>query len=129
MHFLNRLKYYLIGVGLGILMVMAIFKDRKLTSWTPQNQVIEELTTKTLNYEQFIDCELNCLGLKDTALIRSFLGTADVNFSESKVKDMDNRLYKLLFEDKEVISALVRIKKDELYIEDLELSGIDCECE
>ena len=38
--FTQRLKYYLIGFGLGLFLVFLLFKDRTW-SWLPENRVLD----------------------------------------------------------------------------------------
>ncbi len=38
MNFLNRLKFYLIGFGLGLFLIYSLFKDREW-DWLPENKV------------------------------------------------------------------------------------------
>ena len=40
MKFTQRLKYYLIGFGLGLFLVFLLFKDRTW-SWLPENRVLD----------------------------------------------------------------------------------------
>ena len=38
MNFLNRLKFFLIGISLGLFLVFSIFKEREW-SWLPENKI------------------------------------------------------------------------------------------
>ena len=92
MNFLNRLKYYLIGVGLGILLVLAIFKDRNLTAWTPQNQVLKHLDNVMIITE-IASCQMYCLKI-DPAEVQSVISNGKVNFSDSDVRGLKKRSIK-----------------------------------
>ena len=87
MDFLRRLKYYLIGVGLGILLVLAIFKDRKLTAWMPENQVKKEFAEKEILYPEELKCRLKCHGLMEKDELESLLVSGVVYFSDRKLND------------------------------------------
>jgi len=128
MNFFNRLKYYLVGVGLGILMVMVIFKDRKFTSWTPQNRVLYDIKENTLVISSEMSCLFECGNVKTNESIENFLATADVDFSASNVKNHDFREYVLLFEDHLISEVVVIISKDEIEIKSISLPKGDCSC-
>lgn len=128
MNFLNRLKYYLVGVGLGILMVMVIFKDRKFTSWTPQNRVLYDIKEKTLVISSKMSCLFECGNVKSNESIDEFLDTADVDFKASNVENRDFREYVLLFEDHLISEVVVIISKDEIEIKSISLPKVDCSC-
>lgn len=129
MNFLNRLKYYLIGVGLGILMVMAIFKDRKLTSWTPQNQILKEMTEKPIDVSEKTLCFFECGGISGENEIDSILSIADVDFKLSNVEDHDAREYLLKIEDHSIDEIRIVIFPDTIEIVSINLPGTDCDCQ
>ena len=91
--FVHRLKYYLIGVGLGILLVMAIFKDRNLTEWTPKNQVFKELNEKDLVIDDLNKCKFSCIEMNEELLIKEFISKGKVNFSASNTDDLDAKQF------------------------------------
>ena len=109
-------------------MVMAIFKDRKLTNWTPQNQVIIEIEENSLIISESNDCRFNCAGLESLADIKSFLKEGDVNFSESNVEDHENRHYQLDFDDSEILRVDLLIYMENVEITKIYLSMEDCNC-
>ncbi len=128
MNFLNRLKYYLIGVGLGILMVMAIFKDRKLTSWTPQNQILKEMTEKPIVLSEKAVCSFTCVGISGENEIDSILSTADVDFKSSNVEDHDAREYLLKIEDHSIDEIRIVVFPEEIELVSVHIQGTDCGC-
>lgn len=128
MNFLNRLKYYLFGVGLGILLVMAIFKDRKLTSWTPHNQVMKEIKEKELLLSiEKKEC-FKCLGLTSEKEIKDFLISANINFGKSEVENHDERLYRLSFKDNVITNVVVLIKEESVEIASIQNEKSSCSC-
>ena len=128
MNFLNRLKYYLIGVFLGILMVLAIFKDRKLTSWTPQNQVKKEIEEKNLKIDSLVLCRFNCAGYEDMTSVKGLLISGSVDFSNSDVKNHEKRMYHLTFKDSDVLSSDLIFSKEVIEIKSVELTKTSCNC-
>lgn len=83
--FYRRLRAYIIGIALGIVMVLVIFKDRAslFTAWTPGNRVKTEIRESRDSVSERASCQLLCLGLSSSALFDS-LSSADVNFKESQ---------------------------------------------
>jgi hypothetical protein len=109
-------------------MVLAIFKDRKLTSWTPQNQVMKEIEEKTLHLSDLDKCHFACLDLKGDEAIKSYLIKGNVEFSDSDVKDHENRLYRLKFKNREISEVDLMIRKEVIDIETVKMERIDCDC-
>lgn len=128
MNFLNRLKYYLIGVSLGILMVLAIFKDRKLTSWTPQNQVTGEIEEKNILVPDSLNCLFDCAGYVGTEQIKTFLITGNVDFSASDVENHKKKLYHLNYSDSKVTNVQLLFLPDHIEVMSVELTSDDCKC-
>ena len=128
MNFLNRLKFYLIGVGLGILMVLAIFKDRKLTSWTPKNQVLKEISEKEKVINDNVLCCLNHFGIQDKNEIDSLLSLAEIDFKKSDVQDHDNRKYLLNIEEFHGAVIQITLSEDSVFINEVSIKQ-DCPCD
>lgn len=127
MNFLNRLKYYLIGVGLGILLVLAIFKDRNVTSWTPQNRVLRRIQAQPLELNDTASCLLSCIG-QDTVYVKSILENADVNFDKSDVRN-GQKSYVIEVADSTIISMVVTILEKSNRIDAMKVVEIDCSCD
>ena len=126
MGFLHRLKYYLIGVGIGILVVLAIFKDRKLTSWTPKNQVLKEIADKSLTTNELSACKLNCLRLELSELKR-MIAEGDVEFSKSDVRGKA-RKYLIEIENRQINSVEVEMLEESVLLKNIDFDLVDCNC-
>ncbi|MFM7662004.1 MAG: hypothetical protein ACKO6A_05010 [Bacteroidota bacterium] len=74
--FFRRLFYYLIGVGIGLIFVFFIFKN-KGCSWLPQNKVKETITHKII---------LNGSKKISATNIKKILEKSTVNFDKSNKK-------------------------------------------
>jgi len=85
MSLFKRFRSYIIGVLLGILMVMIIFKDKAnlFTSWLPENRVLLELSEKKITTTPKTACVLNCIGKTEKEIQDNFLTATSVEFSKS----------------------------------------------
>lgn len=80
MPFFRKLLYYLIGVGLGVLIVMFLFGDRDFgCSYFPNDRVLSDLRKKELSIPEEVQSKMATSGL-DTADIRVMLQEGTVNF-------------------------------------------------
>lgn len=107
---------------------MAIFKDRKLTSWTPKNQVIKEIGEKSLKVSPEMKCLFECGGLKNELEIDSFFSTGGVDFKTSNVKNHDAREYVITFEDNPITKVIVVIFPENIEVKNINLENKDCSC-
>ena len=128
MNFLGRLKYYLIGVGIGLLMVMAIFKDRKLGTWTPKNQINQSIAKTPIHYSEKLNCYLNCLSM-DTIQLKDLMINGKVDFDKSDVRNQKDRNYFIKPVNAKIQHIKVNIKPNIMEIEDVELTGLECDCQ
>jgi hypothetical protein len=126
--FLHRLKFYLIGVGLGILIVMAIFKDRKFTSWTPKNQIFKEIKENAMSMDESTNCIFTCIGLSHDTLIKQYISEGSINFGSSNVKDQKAREYLIEFDSGEVESLVIVLFSETTEILSIETKSEGCPC-
>lgn len=95
MNFWKRLRLYLIGFGIGILVVIVIFNQRLslLTSWMPGQRVQDRLLQTEALYSDRSICQLKCLGL-DTVDVRLAKEEGDIRFRLSETHG-DPKVYVL----------------------------------
>ena len=84
MNFRKRLTYYLIGFGIGIIMVYFLFKGRGM-EWTPNNRVLNTISSCKILISDKIKCLINCNEIQIENIF-NLLENGDVNFSESQTK-------------------------------------------
>ena len=91
MAFLKRLKYYLIGVGIGSLMVFGIFGGREdiKCSYFPEARTLKNIGEKELLSTNLASCQFNCAGY-DSIAIGNLLKAGDVDFAKSQTEQKDS---------------------------------------
>jgi hypothetical protein len=91
MNFLNRLKYYMLGLGLGSLLVyiMLVRNRTDLPVWTPNDRVLQELRLADLTVAQDVTIPFT------DSVLQLRIRQSSVLFSESDVRSDSCRTYQL----------------------------------
>ncbi len=132
MGFFRRLRTYMIGFLLGVLLVMLFFRERVslLTAWMPNERVLLRLQLTDAQIAPQALCQLNCLQL-DTAEVRRTRESGKVKFAESdtrsepKVYRLDRRigehLVRMSFAADDSSNTLIDVQRPH--------SPVDCSCD
>lgn len=132
MTFGKRLRLFMIGALLGVLLVIFFFNDRLylFTSWLPNNRVLLRLQMTEADYRDVALCELSCFDL-DTADVSVLKREGDVRFRDSQTQAdpkvyvvdsrIDDRLVRMTFIAGDSISTLSRVE--------LPYENVDCDCD
>lgn len=80
--FKERIKFYLIGFGIGIIGVAFIFGQRSC-DWLPGNQVKNTIAGKKIIYSDSIKSIMDCAKITSTDIYSLLDSDGDVDFSES----------------------------------------------
>lgn len=84
MKLLRRILWYGLGVGLGVLLVGALFSDRDLEcSYFPNDRVLTELHRKPV---RGADSSVWAGFGADSSLLQAFLTLGEVDFSDSRTR-------------------------------------------
>jgi len=94
MTFWRRLRTYLIGVGLGLLIVYVFFNDRDLSGWTPQGRVLTAIDSSDVTISTRAMCQFKCYNISSENW-RELQVETSVNFSESNVQKKPCPVYQL----------------------------------
>ena len=94
MTFWKRLRTYLVGVSLGLLLVYVFFKDRDLSGWTPQGRVLIAIDSSDVTFSERAKCQFRCNNFK-LENWREVHNLAAVNFSESNTQQKPCPVYQL----------------------------------
>ena len=89
--FKERIKFYLIGFGLGIIGVAFIFGQRSC-DWLPGNQIKNTIAEQKIIYSDSIKEIMKCANITNDAIYNLLDSDGDVDFSESN-PHLDNKEY------------------------------------
>ena len=95
--FKERIKFYLIGFGIGIIGVAFIFGQRSC-EWLPGNQVKNTIAAKKIMYSDSIKNIMDCAKITSTEIYNLLDSDGDVDFSESN-PHLKNKEYVFYGED------------------------------
>lgn len=84
MDFLYRLKYYLLGFGLGCVVVWAtLYRGRDRTSWLPKGRIVSFLKETKVGFTEKSKCQMECIGLSEDFMDDVFWLDAGVDLGKS----------------------------------------------
>lgn len=84
MNFTGRLKYYLIGFGLGCIIVWAtLYRNNDRPSWLPEGRILEFLAKTEIIINDDLKCKLECNAIPLDFLNETFFKNATVDFKQS----------------------------------------------
>lgn len=124
MSFWKRFRMYLLGVGLGVVLVYLFFGKEKtenaLWGWLPKNAIKKEMTSYDLKFNhRQISCFNDCSSVKvDSLSLFNVLKHGDVDFSLSDTRKFpkkyvfnnDNQSLKFTFIKQDSLNQSILIK-------------------
>ncbi len=89
MPFSRRVTLFIFGILLGSFFIWALLlRGRTFPAWTPEGRVLEQLRASPIKISQKAACQLQFKGLSNDDIV-SVLNTADVNFSDSDIRNRE----------------------------------------
>lgn len=85
-NFKKRLRYYLIGFGMGAVMIFFVFGNRAC-SWLPENRVKNMIAEKQIIVGDSIWALMNCQGIDSDDIYRFLNADGDVDFGDSQPRE------------------------------------------
>ena len=122
MKFWQRLRVYLIGVAIGVVLSILLFGGRGC-DWTPTNRVKKRVFSGEIYTSDGLFCQMECQDL-DSAAVYEFIDAADVDFSLSETQSTP-KVYHLSHEGEVMKIAL---NDSTSFIQSWELAGQPCDC-
>lgn len=114
MTFAKRLRYYIIGFGMGILVCFAIFGQRGC-DWTPSNRVLKQIATSQILITDSVRCILAENKIEEDEIFK-VLNNGSVIFSESKTHQVPK--YYVLEEENEKFRIGFVVRNDSVSVID-----------
>ena len=84
MNFWRRLRFYLIGVSLGLVISFSFFKNRGC-AWLPGNRILNQLSSSLILCTDSVRCLMHCSGIADEDVF-VLIKNGDVLFKESETE-------------------------------------------
>ena len=133
----KRLFYYLIGFGMGCVLVWVFFyRNQDRASWMPEGRVVEFLETVEVEINDELKCKLTCYEIPHDFMNEEFWENAKVDFKESAVKRKPCPEYYISSTINEGISIVVYIesceKAEEATLRNFEIVSMKdkvCDCD
>src|ERR1017187_2924925 len=85
MTFKQRLKFYLVGFGIGVLILASILRNKSCKGVNTQK--VEELAYQKWEISEVMRCKLKCAGFVSDSLFLKDVKNCTVNYSESDVHE------------------------------------------
>ena len=124
MKFLGRLRYFGVGLGMGLVVVFAMFGTRGC-DWTPTNRVKSAIQGSTLAANAQNQCLLKCNNITDEILYE-LIYNGKVNFKDSKTR-IEPKNY-ILYSDDYKIGFDLNLKDSTAVVTDLYHQKERCDC-
>lgn len=98
MSFSQRLRYYLLGLGMGLVFLLFIFGNR-LFSWSylPNERVLAEIKTKKIKFSPQSLTYINNHKISKNFILDTALVKGKINFKESKAQEVPCPRYTLYY--------------------------------
>lgn len=94
----RRIKLYLIGVGLGLLITLVLFRGRNFDSCSPEGRVVAQIASiKTLEIDTTIASKMKANNLSVDSL-RAHIARGNVDFNRSQAQKEPCREYLVRFD-------------------------------
>ena len=104
MNFWRRVRIYILGLGIGSLMVLFLFGDRGCGGWLPGNRVKTSIMESLFETSEYTNCKLTCNEFTKEK-IQDIIIEGTVLFKESETK-IDPRQYKIEYKESSLTFAV-----------------------
>lgn len=103
MKFASRLKFYVFGILIGVLISYMFFGNRGC-AWLPGTRVKAAIMDFPWVTTPQLDCQLRALNLNPSNL-KTFIENSSINFNKSQT-EVNPRIYNLSCDQKEILFAV-----------------------
>lgn len=124
--FRTRLKYYLLGLGIGLVFMYFLFGSRGC-EWLPENRVKNMIAEKEIFIGDSIQDLMICKGVTNSDIYRFLNEDGDVEFSLSKT-DIDPKEYHIAgIKNEKPLSIIYALGDSTAEVIDFQFEGESCE--
>ncbi len=108
--FFRRLKFYLIGVALGcVLVYFMLLKDRERPAWMPKGRVLEQIARSSVIFTDKASCALQMQGLSEEEIKTFITDNAQVDFAKSDTRRKPCPMYYIENKNRKNLHAKVEV--------------------
>lgn len=121
MNFARRLRFYLIGVSIGVVVVLLLFGPRAVQcSYFPNSRALEEAKIYPMNYSEDVLATMEAEGIDSVFLYNKiFKNSTITNFGTEEVRAMPCRLYRAAYREEQAYDFVFEICKKETFLVEL----------
>ncbi|HUH35308.1 MAG TPA: hypothetical protein VL022_05700 [Moheibacter sp.] len=121
MNFARRLRFYLIGVSIGVVVVLLLFGPRALQcSYFPNSRALEEAKIYPMNYGEGVLDFMQTEGIDSVYLYNKIFKKSTItNFGTDEVRATPCRLYRAAFREEQSYDFVFEICKKETFLIEL----------
>lgn len=123
MNFKQRLSRYLIGLGIGCLIVFMMFPDHDWLGWTPGKTVMKQIREVNFVIDPLAQCQMDCIGInKDQIQLARKDG--HINFEKSRVKTQP-LVYQLEYGN---LAMMIQLENEIATLKEVSATANECNC-
>lgn len=121
MNFARRLRFYLIGVSIGVVMVLVLFGPRAMTcTYFPNSRAMEEAKIYPMSYSDEVLQTMEVEGLDSIFIYNQLLKKSKItNFGTDEVRATPCRTYRAIYRQDKYYDFVFQICNKETIITEL----------
>ncbi len=121
MNFWKRLRFYLIGVSIGVVLVLAFFGPRSMQcSYFPNSRALEEAKIYPMSYSESTQQTINSENIDSIFLYNEiFKKSKIINFGTDEVRETPCRTYRAQYREEKKFDLVFQICKKQTVITEL----------
>ena len=94
----KRVRTYLVGFAMGLIMVYFLFGDR-MGDWMPESRIKQRLSIYPMSMKPKTKCLIDCHLINDSIILETLI-SGEVLMSESQPRNKPNPIYTVEAQDK-----------------------------
>jgi len=123
MNFKQRLSRYLLGLGIGCLIVFMMFPNHDWLGWTPGKTVMKQIREVNFHISDVALCQMDCIGINKDQ-IQLARNEGHINFDKSDVKGSP-LVYNLEYGN---LTMNIQLETDKATLKEVSAPANECNC-